>query len=361
MRINLFRIAGTFLVLGLMLSAKVAAASEGFIVESSRDRILDGAKKEGKLRVLIGLDSTQKLVQAFSKKYPFLEVEGQLTTGTEAAQRFVLELKSGMARDWDIVDVTTDMYGEYLPYLKRFDLVSMANQKVLQIPVGMIDPKNRNIVGMTSSVSVVAYNKSQVPAHQVPDRWEDFLKPQFRGKKFAVDIRPHAHTAMIPLMGLEWVLKYCRGLAAQEPIWLRGQTRALTAMASGDVALHAAINYHSAVRVMRKVPTGDLQYKLIEPVPVRISEPEAVFHEARHPYAALLWLEFVAGTEGQQIIDEHEPLKSSVFGPSSVVEQLVRGKKLSVFDWETFHMKPKWTDAVIQAFGFPKSDKIGKR
>ena len=358
MKTNRFKTVISF-VLAMTLSGSVArAAGEDFIVKNNHHKIVEEAKKEGKLRVLIGLDSTQTMVKAFMKKYPFLEVDGQLMRGTEAAQRFVLELKSGMASDWDIVGVTTDMYGEYLPYLTRFDLVSMSKQNVLQIPVGMIDPKNRNIVGMTSSVSVVAYNKRQMPAERLPNRWEDFLKPEFKGRKFAVDIRPHAHTAMIPLMGLEWVVKYCRGLAAQKPIWLRGQTRSLAAMASGEIPLHAAINYHSTVRVMRKTPTSDLQYKLIEPVPVRISEPEGVFHKASHPNAALLWLEFVASAEGQKVIDDHEPLKSSVFGPSSVVEKLVRGKKLSVFDWETFHMKPQWTGAVIKAFGFPKGEKI---
>ena len=363
MRADLLRTAVCFLLLGLLLRSNGIAAESAkeFIFENSRSHIVNKAREEGKLRVLSGLDSTKHVVEAFSKKYPFIEVEAEHITGTEAAERFVLELKAGVVKDWDVLSVTTDMYGEYLPYLKAFDLVSMAKKEVLRIPVGMIDPKNRNVVGMTSSVSVVSYNKSLIPADRVPDRWEDFLKPPFKGRKFAVDLRPHPYTAMIPAMGLEWVLNYCRKLAAQEPIWLRGQSRALTAMAAGDLALHAAINYHSTVRAMHKDPTGNLQYKLIEPVPVRLSEPQAVFRGAAHPYSALLWLEFVAGREGQQLIDEHEPLKSSVFGSSSVVEKLVRGKKLSVFDWDTFHLKPKWTDLVVEAFGFPQAEKIKKR
>ncbi len=57
---------------------------------------------------------------------------------------------------------------------------------------------------------------------------------------------------MVPLMGLDWVLEYCRKLVAQQPIWVRGQTRALASLAAGEYALYAAVNYHSTMGVMRK-------------------------------------------------------------------------------------------------------------
>ena len=340
-----------------LLKAKKEAEAKGYIFFTSRDEIVARAKQEGKLRILSGLDSRKQMREAFVKKYPFLDVQTEEITGTDAGQRFILELKAGQVKGWDVVHVSSENYLEYPEYTKKFDILGMAQHGVLAVPGGMIDPRFRNILAMTSSVSIVAYNKKLVAPERVPSTWEDFLKPEFKGKKFLVDIRPHPYRSLVPLMGMEWVLNYCRRLAAQEPIWVRGQTRALTSMAAGEYALYAAVNYHSTVGVMKKDPTGNLQYKVVEPVPVRLSETEAVLNSAAHPHAGLLWLEFVAAPEGQRIIDEHEPLKSSLFAQGSAVEKLIREKKLSVLGWDDYADSPELVEKIVAAFGFPKAEK----
>jgi ABC-type Fe3+ transport system substrate-binding protein len=219
----------------------------------------------------------------------------------------------------------------------------------------MIDPKTRNIVAEASALGVIAYNKKLISADRVPNRWEDFLKPEFKGKKFVVDIRPRGFTALVVELGEERVRDYAHKLKEQDPIWSRGDSRALTAIANGEYALHQLVNYHSCMRV--KDPTGSLVCKVIEPVSVRLLELEAVPERAEHPFAGLLWLEFQASPTGQRIIDEYEPLKSSVYASGSALETVTKGKKLSVNDWNTFHNTPKWTEMIIKAFGFPKADK----
>ena len=67
---------------------------------------------------------------------------------------------------------------------------------------------------------------------------------------------------------------------------------------------------------------------MIEPVPVRLSEPQMVLETAKHPHAALLWLEFVTSADAQVIIDKNEPLKSSIYASGSAVEKLIRGRKI---------------------------------
>jgi ABC-type Fe3+ transport system substrate-binding protein len=335
--------------------AKKEVEAQGFLFESSHDEIVARAKKEGKLRVLSSLEPLKEMREAFVRKYPFVDVQVQEITGTDAHQRFLRELKAGVQTDWDVANASSDFYGEYTPLMKRIDILGMARHRALQIPTAMIDPNNRNIVAITSQFAVVAYNKSLISPEKVPVRWEDFLKQEFKGRKFVVDLRPHPYTAMIPLLGIDWVLEYCKKLAAQEPVWFRGQARVLPAIATGEYMLHAGINYHFTLSAMKKDPTGNLQFKVIEPVPVSLVDTEGVLAIAAHPYAALLWLEFEAGPEGQAIIDRYAPLKSSLYAPDSAVEKILRGKKLSVLNWDTFHMKEKWTGQVIEAFGFPKA------
>jgi ABC-type Fe3+ transport system substrate-binding protein len=342
-----------------LAKARQAAEAKQYTFLDSHDEIVAKAKAEGRLRVLSSFDAEtyRPMINAFRQKYPFLKVQAEQITGTEADQRFLLEIKAGTVRQWDAFSLTSEFYKDYPPYLKKFDFLGMAKHGVLQIPAGMIDPDNRNIVALTSSVSIIAYNKSRIAPEKVPDTWEGFLKPEFKGRKFLVDIRPHPYRTMVPAMGLDWVLDYCRKLAAQEPIWVRGQTRVLTSLAAGEYAIFAAVNYHSTMGVAKKDPLGNLQVKVVEPVPLRLSATEAILNGAQHPHAALLWLEFQASPDGQKIIDEYEPVKSSVYSPGSAVERLMRGKKLATLDWKDYAESGDLVEKIVAAFGFPKEDK----
>ena len=121
--------------------------------------------------------------------------------------------------------------------------------------------------------------------------------------------------------------------------------------------MFAAVNYHSTMGVAKKDPMGNLQVKVIEPIPVRLSATEAILAGAPHPHAALLWLEFQASPDGQKIIDDYEPVKSSVYSQGSAVEKLVRGRKLSVLDWKDYAESGALVEKIVAAFGFPKADK----
>jgi hypothetical protein len=124
---------------------------------------------------------------------------------------------------------------------------------------------------------------------------------------------------------------------------------------AGEYPLHSLGNYNAIIRIARKDPSGSLDFKVIEPVPVRIHEPQGVYRSAEHPYAGLLWLEFQAGPEAQKIIDQYEPLKSSIHAPESELEKLIRGKRISVKGWDNWEEYTKWVGILTEAFGFPKA------
>jgi len=340
-----------------MGKAKQQAEANGFIFETSHDEIVAKARQEGKLRALIGWDPPNHphLIAAFKKKYPFIDIHLEEITGSDAGQRFFLELKADRVRNWDILHINTDHYGEFPPYLKKFDIRGMAEHRVLAIPDGMIDPKARNAVALGNIVDVVGYNRHMISREKVPNTLEDFLKPEFKGRKFFADIRPLAYAALVPELGVTWLVDYAKKLAAQEPVWVRGFTRAYTAIMAGEHALHSFGNYNAIIRVARKDPRGSLAFKVVEPVPVRIHEPQGVYRLAEHPYAALLWLEFQAGPEGQKIIDQYEPLKSSIYAPGSELEKLIRGRRISVKGWDNWQAYTQWVGLLTEAFGFPKA------
>jgi iron(III) transport system substrate-binding protein len=340
--------------------AKQEAEAKGFIFETSRDEIIAKAKKEGKLRVLTSLENEalKPVSEAFKKKYPFIDLRAEEIAGTDTYQRMLLEMKSGAASGWDVNYLTTDYYDDYFPYQKKFDVLGMAQQGVLQIPVGMIDPVNRNIVSYTTNTQVVAYNKKLISEDKVPNSWEDFLKPEFKGRKFVVDIRPQEVANLVPAWGLEKTLQFAKALADQSPIWVRGHSRTIAAITAGEYAMLLGANLNSTKRAMAKDRAGVLAYKVVEPIPIRIADHEAVFGKAASPYAGLLWLEFIAGPETQQIINRDD--KGSVFFPGTTPHQLTQGRKVTLVAWEHAPKLEELQKKVFEAYGFPKAQAVGK-
>jgi iron(III) transport system substrate-binding protein len=346
-----------------LLKAKQDAEAKGYIFFGNHDAIVAGAKKEGKLRVSSGLEmpNFKPWINAFKQKYPFItDVHIEEIVGAEAHQRFILEIKSGQAKGWDVTHIFIDLYTEYVPYLMKHDILGMAKQGVLKIDSRMIDPVDRNIIAPTSVLSTVTYNRSLISEDKVPAKWEGFLKPELKGKKFALLLRPSWLASLVPAWGLERTLDFARKIPAQQPIWLSGGGgRANTGVAAGEYPIYLGSNYSGVKRaMMRRDPTMNLAYKVPEPAPLRaFQDGIAILNTAEHPNAALLWLEFLASAEGQEIIDKYEPLKASVFSANSALAQEVRGKELSVVDWDHFAKFQEYSEKIIEALGFPKADK----
>jgi hypothetical protein len=340
--------------------AQADAQSKGYTFELSHDAIVAKAKKErGKLRGHISQDppTFKAVADAFKAEYPFVDPQIEELTGTDATQRFFLQVKAGRAGDWDAGHLSDEVYNDYLPYLKKFDILGMARHGVLRIPREIIDPANRNIAAVNSGMQVIAYNKKLLAADKLPNAWEDFLKPEFKGRKFTADIRPTEIAALVPAWGLEKTLEFARKIAAQEPVWVRGATRTLTAMAAGEYSLFLGPNFNTVMRAIKKDPSGTLDLKVIEPVPVRLTEALAILASSERPYTALLWIEFQASPKGQKIVDDLHPYGASAFIPGSAQEKLVRGKPTSVVQWDHFSKLGEYQAKVVEAYGFPKVDK----
>ena len=171
-------------------------------------------------------------------------------------------------------------------------------------------------------------------------------------------LRPSWLASLVSAWGLEKTLDFARKIPAQQPIWLSGGGgRANTGVAAGEYPIYLGSNYSGVKRaMMRRDPTMNLRYKVPEPAPLRaLQDGTAILHTAEHPHTALLWLEFLASPEGQEIIDKYEPFKASVFTANSAISQEVRGKDLSVVDWHHFAKISGIQREDNRSFGFSES------
>src|SRR5215470_1785235 len=134
-----------------LLKHKQEAEAKGYVFFTDRDEIVSKAKREGKLRVVAGDASALKAIaEAFRRRYPYVDLQAESTTGIDSIQRFLLEIKSGAAIEWDTAKIETTLYREYLPHLWKVDLLGMAAHGVLNIPPQMVDPTNRNIIASST-------------------------------------------------------------------------------------------------------------------------------------------------------------------------------------------------------------------
>lgn len=339
--------------------AKQEAESKGYLFITSKDEIVAKAKQEGKLEVLTFLEADAKkaMISAFRKKYPFIQdVSAESIGGTEEYARFILEMKAGRAKRWDTVHISNQVYAEYPPYLKKFDLLGMAEQGVLNIPAPIVDSNNRNIVSKGSQVAVAAYNKKLISSEKVPTTWEGFLKPEFKDRKFLVDVRPLSVANLVPAWGLEKTLDFAKKIAEQKPIWVRG-SRSLASMALGEYSVFMGLNLSSVLEAKAKDLSKSLELQMLEPVPVRFGSADGVFGTTTRPHAALLWIEFQVAPEGQEILDKYGPADGSVFIAGSMLHTMIRGKPLSDLNWDAQKNLDQWVKKIVEAYGFPMAEK----
>jgi hypothetical protein len=125
---------------------------------------------------------------------------------------------------------------------------------------------------------------------------------------------------------------------------------------AGEYPAFMGTNYKTIRRLQLKDQAGVLQYKFLEPIPVRPSESVGVITTSGSPFATLLWIEFLASAEGQKIMDELEPFGASVWGPGTIQGQEIAGKKLSLVDWEHYTRLGEYQAKVVAAYGFPKAE-----
>jgi len=342
-----------------LLKAKKDAEAKGYIFATSKDEIVAKAKEEGKLEVLTFLenDARKAMIEGFQKKYPFGHVSSENIGGTDEYQRFILEMKTGRAKRWDTVHISNQVYWEYPPYLKKFDILGMAEHGVLTIPSRVIDPNHRTIVSKATQVSVAAYNKKLMSPDKVPNTWEGFLKPEFKGRKFIANVRPLSIANLVPAWGLERALEFAKKFAEQKPVWNRGSGRALTSMAAGEHALFVGVNLGSVLEAQLKDPTKNLELQLLDPVPVRFGSADGILATSSRPYTGLLWLEFQCSPEGQAILDKYGPADGSMFIPGSMQHNLLRGRPVSFLGWDLHQNLEQWVEKLVEAYGFPMAEK----
>ena len=318
------------LALGMLLStASALAQSSPGMTYDTKEHILEDAKKEGRLVVSPGFEetTTPHLINAFKKRHPFVK-EVIWSKPADFRKQF-FDLVEGKIV-LDVFRPTPELWGEYLKHdlFRKYDFRRMARDGHLNIPEQMIDASGV-VVWSGSLIGILVYNAARLGSEHPPTGWESCLDPKWTGK-FTVDTKPNVLASLASRWGEEKLLDFARKLKENNPVMVRGSTQGLAKLAAGEFAFMCGVYLHATERLLAKNPDLRLTRVIPDPLPVAYHEPEAVYARSQNRHVALLWIEFLASSEGQAVLDAIDPGRASFLVKGTLAHSLANRVNLSV-------------------------------
>jgi iron(III) transport system substrate-binding protein len=258
-------------------------------------RLVTGAKKEGMVNVYTSetVEDIGALSQAFEAKYG---VKLKLWRGSseDILQRAVVEARGGRF-DADAFETGAtameSLHRESL--LQQVDLPATAD-----LAPEAIQPHHESI-GTRYNIFVAAYNTRLMVGADLPKSYDDLADPKWKGKLGIEADDSDWFGGVVEALGEERGLKLFRDIVAANGISVRkGHTLLANLVVSGEVPLAISAYFYKVAQLKdRGAPIDALA---IAPVVARF-EGAGVARHAPHPYAAILFMDFML-TDAQDIL-----------------------------------------------------------
>jgi iron(III) transport system substrate-binding protein len=286
----------------LFAGAAMAQVPPGY--PADYQKIIDGAKKEGKLVIYGATDSkaTQPLIKDFNALYPGITVEYNDMNSTEVYNRFISEAAAGG-------NTADAMWSSAMDLQMRLASDGYALQyksvEVSKIPGWAVwDDK---AYGTTFEPAAIVYNKRLVDAKEVPQNHADFAKliqqPKFKDKVTTYDIEKSGVGFMFMTQDARENPKFLELENAFGVAKVRVQSSTGTMMeriSSGENLIgYNVLGSYALVRAKADPSIGVVlpkDYTLI------MSRVIFINKAAKNVNAAKLWMDYILSHRGQTII-----------------------------------------------------------
>jgi ABC-type Fe3+ transport system substrate-binding protein len=300
-----------------MLSSATAQTSDGLLTYTGKDRterLIEGAKKEGRVTYYSGMivnQALRPLTTAFQKKYPFIKMTHWRGDSEDILTRISAEIRANKLVA-DAIEGTG--VGELAV---RAGLAQpLWSPQLADIPDYMRDPR-RLWMPTRMSYFGIAYNTRLVAAGTAPKTYEDLLDPKWKGKMAWPALTPVGAPLFVTNLRLAWgedrAMAYLQRLRTQNIInFGAGNPRTLVdRVIAGEypIAIHI-FAHHPLISAGKGAPVTAALLPPVASAPGTLVLPKG----SRNPHAALLLLDFLLSKEGQQILAaaEYLPVRSDV-------------------------------------------------
>jgi ABC-type Fe3+ transport system substrate-binding protein len=268
-------------------------------------RLIEGAKKEKELAFYSSVppEDISALITAFDKKYG-VKVRVWRSDSEGFLQRILNEAK---ARRFE-VDIMAGSASALEPLYRENLLQEVKSPYLADILPEAIAP-HRQWVSIYLSTFVQAYNTNLVRKESLPKTYRDLTNPEWKGR-IAIEAEDFDWFAQVVMdMGEARGLQLFRDIVATNGISVRkGHSLLTNLVAAGEVPL--ALSAYGFLAEQAKRKGAPLDWFVIPPAIAR-STAQGLARNAPHPYAAVLFYDFLIGDEGQRILSSRSFLPAS--------------------------------------------------
>jgi ABC-type Fe3+ transport system substrate-binding protein len=308
-----------------------------------RDAILAKAKEE---KILVLYSTTEvkdhtALVEAFQKRYPFVQPKASRVASSSMAAKVLQEHRAGV----HVFDVLSA--GEVPLYaISGAGLFQPYNSPERSAyPEGFKD-KESLWTSMYHNAGTIQYNTNLVKPDDVPKSYDDLLHPKWKGKMVMDSTEFEWYALMLEILGREKGLQFMRSLAKQDLNFRPGKALITTILIGGEFGLAVMNNDHlTQAAKMRGAPLDSVAaYPVISRV-----HPIALGRYAPHPNVGKLFIDFVLSEEGQKILESLGRTSSRKGIESDELQK--KGVKLHVSDMTWIKDYASYQEQFREVFG----------
>ena len=307
--------AGNFLsvfLFWILLSAPAANGQQDKAAGTADwDKLVDAAKKEGKVTVSLPASAEMKkqLEEQFKKRYG-IEVETFTARGSSAVRRMADEFKAGV-RSFDLhiggsSSIVSGMLDEGIldPIEPWLVLPEVKDPKQWWGGHLWVDNAKRFVYTFQAYLSeVIWYNTELVKPVEIRSL-DDFLNPKWKGKIGYLD--PRTPGAGDSTWSFLWQVKgeqYLKKLVAQDLFLGRDQRVLAESLARGRVAVMIGNSYYSYLPFLKAgLPIKTLPRLKEGNYGTGGSGNLAIIKGPAHPNSTKVFVNWLLGREGQEIV-----------------------------------------------------------
>jgi ABC-type Fe3+ transport system substrate-binding protein len=306
--------------------------------------LVEAARREGTLSFIWGegtmggSEGTRRLAEGFNRHYG-LNLDVKFTPGPSMpnmAARTAQEYQSGRPASSDL-------------------LAGYANHIRTVIQVGGIEPvdwaawapnlQDARLVsagGMAiafqSSTPGIGYNTTRVTGAAIPRTLQDLLKPEYKGRIGSTPYAASFDQLSVPeVWGRQRTLDFTRALAAQTTGLIR--CNEMDRLAGGEFDLFAIACSQNGT-LDKKSEGAPVDFIIPSDAPLMAPLYVAVPKNSAHPAAAKLWVNYLMGREGQDLVYQFNHADSHLVPGSKTAQDFERmqasGLKFTQIDVEFY-------------------------
>ena len=263
--------------------------------EAASPEMIEKAKQEGSLvwYTSMNIPDSSKLIAAFNKKYPFIQVNRFRLGGGQLLQKVLSEHRAGR----DIFDVVSTSGFNFYVINKKGLLTKYVSPEAKYFAEDAKDPKGLWVTLYVNTVGI-GYNTGLVPPGQRPKKWEDLLHPRWKGK-IAIDDEEYSWFDMVPqVMGKERGWGFLKALGNQQINFRDGHTLLAQLTVAGEYPVFLCYVH----QVERFKSLGAPIDWARTPFVINILNPIGVSSQSTHPNASRVFIDFVLSKGNQEML-----------------------------------------------------------